>query len=95
MIGEPSFAGIVGLTNTAFTLRVSFTQPLKQWTVRFALDSMVKNTLIWRMCVCRCRRIRCCRRPPRRSAGADAEPGGGFALPGLRRRAICDVCYRP
>lgn len=44
VIGEPSFAGIVGLTNTAFTLRVSFTtQPLKQWTVRFALDSMVKK----------------------------------------------------
>ena len=44
VIGEPSFAGIVGLTNTAFTLRVSFTtQPLKQWTVRFALDSMVKT----------------------------------------------------
>lgn len=44
IIGEPSFAGIVGLTNTAFTLRVSFTtQPLKQWTVRFALDSMVKK----------------------------------------------------
>lgn len=44
IIGEPSFAGIVGLTNTAFTLRVSFTtQPLKQWTVRFALDSQVKK----------------------------------------------------
>lgn len=44
VIGEPSFAGIVGLTNIAFTLRVSFTtQPLKQWTVRFALDSMVKK----------------------------------------------------
>ncbi|MDY1036459.1 mechanosensitive channel protein [Lelliottia sp. CFBP8978] len=44
VIGEPSYAGIVGLTNTAFTLRVSFTtQPLKQWTVRFALDSMVKK----------------------------------------------------
>jgi small-conductance mechanosensitive channel len=44
IIGEPSYAGIVGLTNTAFTLRVSFTtQPLKQWTVRFALDSMVKK----------------------------------------------------
>lgn len=44
IIGEPAFAGIVGLTNTAFTLRVSFTtQPLKQWTVRFALDSMVKK----------------------------------------------------
>jgi len=44
IIGEPSFAGIVGLTNTAFTLRVSFTtQPLKQWAVRFALDSMVKK----------------------------------------------------
>ncbi|QDK19835.1 mechanosensitive channel protein [Leclercia sp. 119287] len=44
IIGEPSFAGIVGLTSTAFTLRVSFTtQPLKQWTVRFALDSMVKK----------------------------------------------------
>ncbi|MEA7520334.1 tRNA-dihydrouridine synthase, partial [Salmonella enterica subsp. enterica serovar Virginia] len=35
---------IVGLTNTAFTLRVSFTTlPLKQWTVRFALDSQVKK----------------------------------------------------
>ena len=46
VIGEPSFAGIVGLTNTAFTLRVSFTtQPLKQWTVRFALDSMVKKEM--------------------------------------------------
>ncbi|MDA8512260.1 mechanosensitive channel protein [Citrobacter sp. Igbk 14] len=44
IIGEPSFAGIVGLTNTAFTLRVSFTTlPLKQWTVRFALDSEVKK----------------------------------------------------
>lgn len=37
VIGEPNFAGIVGLSNTAFTLRVSFTTlPLKQWTVRFA-----------------------------------------------------------
>lgn len=44
IIGEPSFAGIVGLTNTAFTLRVSFTTlPLKQWAVRFALDSQVKK----------------------------------------------------
>lgn len=35
IIGEPSFAGLVGLSNTAFTLRVSFTTlPLKQWTVR-------------------------------------------------------------
>ena len=110
VIGEPSFAGIVGLTNTAFTLRVSFTtQPLKQWTVRFALDSMVKNTLIWRMCVCRCRRIRCCRRPPRRSlAGADAvtEPGGGFTrlttacylrrlLSSINVRAIKRLCFVP
>ncbi|MTH47676.1 mechanosensitive channel protein [Intestinirhabdus alba] len=44
IIGEPSFAGIVGLSNTAFTLRVSFTTlPLKQWTVRFALDGQVKK----------------------------------------------------
>ncbi|RPH28934.1 mechanosensitive channel protein [Buttiauxella warmboldiae] len=44
VIGEPSFAGIVGLTNQAFTVRVSFTtQPLKQWSVRFALDGMVKK----------------------------------------------------
>lgn len=44
VIGEPNFAGIVGLTNTSFTLRVTFTtQPLKQWTVRFALDAMVKK----------------------------------------------------
>lgn len=44
VIGEPNFAGIVGLTNTAFTIRVTFTtQPLKQWTVRFALDGMVKK----------------------------------------------------
>ncbi|XTZ37138.1 mechanosensitive channel protein [Salmonella enterica] len=44
IIGEPAFVGIVGLTNTAFTLRVTFTTlPLKQWTVRFALDSMVKK----------------------------------------------------
>jgi small-conductance mechanosensitive channel len=44
VIGEPSLAGIVGLTNQAFTVRVSFTtQPLKQWTVRFALDGMVKK----------------------------------------------------
>ncbi len=44
VIGEPTFAGIVGLTNTAFTIRVTFTTlPLKQWTVRFALDSMVKK----------------------------------------------------
>ncbi|MGS9074023.1 mechanosensitive channel protein, partial [Salmonella enterica subsp. enterica serovar Infantis] len=40
--GEPTFAGIVGLTNTAFPLRVSFTTlPRKQWTVRVALDSQV------------------------------------------------------
>lgn len=44
IIGEPSFAGLVGLTNTAFTLRVSFTTlPLKQWSVRFALDAQVKK----------------------------------------------------
>jgi len=44
VIGEPSFAGLVGLTNTAFTLRASFTTlPLKQWTVRFALDTQVKK----------------------------------------------------
>lgn len=44
VLGEPSFAGLVGLTNQAFTVRVSFTtQPLKQWTVRFALDEMVKK----------------------------------------------------
>ena len=44
VIGQPSFVGIVGLTNTSFTIRVTFTtQPLKQWTVRFALDSMVKK----------------------------------------------------
>ena len=44
VIGEPGFAGLVGLTNQAFTVRVSFTtQPLKQWTVRFALDEKVKK----------------------------------------------------
>lgn len=44
VIGEPAFSGLVGLTNQSFTVRVSFTtQPLKQWTVRFALDSMVKQ----------------------------------------------------
>lgn len=44
VIGEPNFAGLVGLTNQAFTVRVSFTtQPLKQWTVRFALDDKVKK----------------------------------------------------
>ena len=44
IIGEPSFAGLVGLSNTAFTLRVSFTTlPLKQWTVRVALDTQVKK----------------------------------------------------
>ena len=44
VIGEPSFAGLVGLSNTAFTLRVTFTTlPLKQWTVRFALDTQVKK----------------------------------------------------
>jgi len=44
VIGEPAFAGLVGLTNQSFTVRVSFTtQPLKQWTVRFALDDMVKK----------------------------------------------------
>ncbi|MBP2170520.1 small-conductance mechanosensitive channel [Erwinia toletana] len=44
VIGEPSFAGLVGLTSQSFTVRVSFTtQPLKQWTVRFALDDMVKK----------------------------------------------------
>ena len=44
IIGEPSFTGVVGLSNTAFTLRVTFTTlPLKQWTVRFALDTQVKR----------------------------------------------------
>ncbi len=44
VIGEPNFDGIVGISNTAFTQRVSFTTlPLKQWTVRFALDSQVKK----------------------------------------------------
>lgn len=44
VIGEPNFAGLVGLTNQAFTVRVSFTTlPLKQWTVRFALDDQVKK----------------------------------------------------
>ena len=44
VIGEPNFAGLVGLTERAFTVRVSITtQPLKQWTVRFALDEMVKK----------------------------------------------------
>ncbi|CAY74913.1 putative mscS family transporter [Erwinia pyrifoliae DSM 12163] len=44
VIGEPAFSGLVGLTNQSFTVRVSFTtQSLKQWTVRFALDSMVKK----------------------------------------------------
>ncbi len=63
IIGEPSFAGLVGLSNTAFTLRVTFTTlPLKQWTVRFALDTMVKNISIWRMCARRCRPIRYCLR---------------------------------
>lgn len=44
VIGEPGFAGLVGLSNQAFTIRVTFTtQPLKQWTVRFALDDKVKK----------------------------------------------------
>ncbi|WP_395489306.1 mechanosensitive channel protein [Cedecea davisae] len=44
VIGEPIFSGIVGLTNQAFTVRVTFTTlPLKQWTVRYALDGMVKK----------------------------------------------------
>ncbi|WP_241898864.1 MULTISPECIES: mechanosensitive channel protein [unclassified Erwinia] len=44
VIGQPAFAGLVGLSDRAFTVRVSFTtQPLKQWTVRFALDGMVKK----------------------------------------------------
>ncbi|MBP2197026.1 mechanosensitive channel protein [Pantoea cypripedii] len=44
VIGEPSFAGLVGLTSQSFTARVSFTtQPLKQWSVRFALDDKVKK----------------------------------------------------
>lgn len=59
VIGEPAFAGLVGLTNQSFTVRVSFTtQPLKQWTVRFALDGMVKNTLMQRGLKPRCRRCR-------------------------------------
>ncbi len=44
VIGEPIFGGVVGLTNQSFTVRVSFTtQALKQWTVRFTLDALVKN----------------------------------------------------
>ncbi|VDZ74257.1 membrane protein YbiO [Atlantibacter hermannii] len=27
VIGQPSFVGIVGLTNTSFTIRVTFTTP--------------------------------------------------------------------
>ncbi len=77
IIGEPNFAGIVGLSNTAFTLRVSFTTlPLKQWTVRFALDSQVKNISTWRAFARQCRLIRCCllRARPRlnRRRGANA-----------------------
>ncbi len=67
IIGEPNFAGIVGLSNTAFTLHVSFTTlPLKQWTVRFALDSQVKKHSTWRALARQCRLIRCCllRRDP-------------------------------
>lgn len=45
IIGEPSFSGLVGLTSTGFTLRVSFTTlPLKQWKVRYALDAQVKKS---------------------------------------------------
>ena len=44
MTGESGFAGLVGLTDQPFRVRVSFTtQPLKQWTVRFALDDKVKE----------------------------------------------------
>lgn len=44
LIGEPTFSGLVGLTSNAFTLRVSFTTlPLKQWSVRYALDAQVKK----------------------------------------------------
>jgi len=42
--GESGFAGLVGLTDQPFRVHVSFTtQPLKQWTVRFALDDKVKK----------------------------------------------------
>ncbi len=61
VIGEPNFAGIVGLSNTAFTLRVSFTTlPLKQWTVRFALDSQGEKHFDLAVFARRCRLIRCC-----------------------------------
>ncbi len=92
VIGEPSFAGIVGLTNTAFTLRVSFTtQPLKQWTVRFALDSMVKKHFDLANVRAPVQTYQVLSPPasPPHSAGADANrAGGGFALPGLRWGAL-------
>jgi small-conductance mechanosensitive channel len=91
IIGEPSFAGLVGLSNTAFTLRVTFTTlPLKQWTVRFALDTQVKNTLTSRACgrrykptrFCRCQRRRDRRLPPSRRYKAAAAFGFVHKGPG-------------
>lgn len=89
IIGEPSFAGLVGLSNTAFTLRVSFTTlPLKQWTVRFALDTQVKKHFD-RAGV---------RAPVQTAAAADAgrrQPGRRVALEwttafGVVHKAPCD-----
>ncbi len=91
MIGEPSFAGIVGLTNTAFTCACrSPPSPLKQWTGTFCPRQHGENTLIWRMRVCRCRRIRCCRRLAAPSAGADAVSRAGWRL---RLTRLTTACY--
>ncbi|WP_238083903.1 mechanosensitive channel protein [Pseudescherichia vulneris] len=81
IIGEPTFVGIVGLTNTAFTLRVTFTtQPLKQWTVRFALDSMVKKHFDLADVRPPVQTYQMLANPATAQPGA-AEPGGGQALP--------------
>jgi len=81
IIGEPSFVGIVGLTNTAFTLRVTFTtQPLKQWTVRFALDSMVKKHFDLADVRPPVQTYQMLANPAAGQPGA-AEPGGGQTLP--------------
>jgi len=81
IIGEPTFVGIVGLTNTAFTLRVTFTtQPLKQWTVRFALDSMVKKHFDLADVRPPVQTYQMLANPAAAQSGA-AEPGGGQTLP--------------
>ncbi|WP_105630228.1 mechanosensitive channel protein [Cronobacter dublinensis] len=82
VIGEPNVVGIVGLTNTAFTIRVTFTtQPLKQWTVRFALDGVVKKHFDLAGIRPPVQTVQVMQPMPDVAAAAEAQAAAGGALP--------------